>query len=121
MCLSFIKGTVIQIEKALANVCLRISKVSWKFCILTIYNFAVIYLLNFLFSSKEAYFLIVSIAFYVYKQRLSNSKTKAAINAKISIFIFCVEAIKYLLLHNLHDCTFKEAVQTVFFLRYKIL
>ena len=52
--------------------------------------------------------------------RLNNSKTETAINAKISIFIFCVEAIKYLLLHNLHDCTFKEAVQTIF-LRYKIL
>ena len=47
--------------------------------------------------------------------RLNNSKTKTAINAKISIFIFCVEAIKYLLLHNLHDYTFKEAVQTIFF------
>ena len=29
---------------------LRVSKVSWKCCILTIYNFAVIYLWNLLFS-----------------------------------------------------------------------
>ena len=28
---SFIKGTVIQIEKALINDCLSVSKVSWKF------------------------------------------------------------------------------------------
>ena len=27
-------------------------------------------------------------------------------NAKISVFVICVEAIIYLLLHNLHDCTF---------------
>ena len=29
-------------------------------------------------------------------------------NAKISVFTICVEVIVYLLLHNLHDCTFKE-------------
>ena len=28
-------------------------------------------------------------------------------NAKISVVVICVEAIIYLLLHNLHDCTFK--------------
>ena len=32
-----------QIEKALINDPSRILKVSWKFCIPTIYNFAVIY------------------------------------------------------------------------------
>ena len=39
-----IKGTVMQIEKALINDGLRVSKVSLKFCIPTIYSFAVIYL-----------------------------------------------------------------------------
>ena len=39
--------------------------------------------------------------------RLDNSNTKTAVNAKISIFIICVEAIIYLLLHNFHDSTFK--------------
>ena len=29
-------------------------------------------------------------------------------NAKISVFAICVEAIIYLLLYNLHDCTFKS-------------
>ena len=29
-------------------------------------------------------------------------------NAKISVFVVCVEAIIYLLLHNLHDITFKQ-------------
>ena len=28
-------------------------------------------------------------------------------NAKVSVFAICVEAIIYLLLYNLHDCTFK--------------
>ena len=28
-------------------------------------------------------------------------------NAKISVFVICDEAIIYLLLFNLHDCTFK--------------
>ena len=38
-----VKGTVIQIEKALINNCKRVSYVSRKFHIPTIYNFAVIY------------------------------------------------------------------------------
>ena len=29
-------------------------------------------------------------------------------NAKISVFVISVEAIIYLLLHNLHDCTFND-------------
>ena len=29
-------------------------------------------------------------------------------NAEISVFVLCVEAIIYLLLYNLHDCTFKN-------------
>ena len=29
-------------------------------------------------------------------------------NAKISVFVICVEAIIYLLLHNFHDSTFKD-------------
>ena len=31
-------------------------------------------------------------------------------NLKISIFVICVEAIIYLLLHNLHDCTFNISI-----------
>ena len=38
-----LKGRVVQIEKAQINNHLRVSKVSWKFRIPTIYNFAVIY------------------------------------------------------------------------------
>ena len=38
-----VKGTVMQIEKALINGCLHVSKVSREFRIPTIYNFAVIY------------------------------------------------------------------------------
>ena len=29
-------------------------------------------------------------------------------NAKIPVFVICVSAIIYLLLYNLHDCTFKK-------------
>ena len=39
--------------------------------------------------------------------RLNNLKTRAAMNAKISVFVICVKEIIYLLLYNLHDCTFK--------------
>ena len=33
-------------------------------------------------------------------------------NAKISVFAICVEVIIYLLLHNLHDCTFKHMLES---------
>ena len=29
-------------------------------------------------------------------------------NAKIPVFVICVETILYLLLYNLHDCTFEK-------------
>ena len=35
-------------------------------------------------------------------------------NAKISVFVICVEAIIYSLLYDLHDCTFKEPKYLVF-------
>ena len=44
------KGPVMQVEKALIDDRLRVSKVSWKSHIPTIYNFAVIYAWIFLFS-----------------------------------------------------------------------
>ena len=49
-----IKGTVMQIEKALINDRLNVSRVSWKFHIPTIYNFAAIYMWNLLFSLKKS-------------------------------------------------------------------
>ena len=63
-----IKDTVMQIEKALINDSFHVSKVSWKFRISTIYNFAVIYPWNLQFSEKVGYFLTVSIVFSVYNQ-----------------------------------------------------
>ena len=33
---------------------------------------------------------------------------------KISVFVICVEAIIYLLLYNLHDCTFKRKENKIF-------
>ena len=97
-----------QTEKALINHFLRVSEISWKFHISTIKIFALIYLWSLLFSWKVAYFLTVSIVFSVYK--LNNFKTRTAMNAEISVFVVCVEAIIYLLLYNLHDCTFKETL-----------
>ena len=89
---------------------LRVSKVCWKFRIPIIYTFAIISPWILLFSEKVAYFLTVSIVVSVYKQnlRLNNLKTRTAINAKISVFIFCVEAIIYLLSSNLHGCTLRS-------------
>ena len=55
-CLKHTTGTVMQVEKALINACLRVSKLSWKFHIPTNYNFAVFYPWNLLFSLKRAYF-----------------------------------------------------------------
>ena len=34
-------------------------------------------------------------------------------NAKISVFVICVEAIIYSLLHNLHDCTFNKTLHHI--------
>ena len=39
--------------------------------------------------------------------QLNNLKIRIAMNAKISVFVICVEAIMYLLLYNLHDCTLR--------------
>ena len=44
--------------------------------------------------------------------RLNNLKATTAIIAKISVFI-CVEAIIYILLYNLHDCTFNPLMSNV--------
>ena len=38
---------------------------------------------------------------------LNNLKTRTTVNTKISVFVICVEAIIYLLLRNLHGCSFK--------------
>ena len=84
-----------QIENALMNDLLRVSKVSWKFCIPTSYDFAVIYPWNLLFSEKVVYLLTVSTGFFVYKQNFTGQLLKN--NAKISVFAICVEAIKYFL------------------------
>ena len=39
--------------------------------------------------------------------RLNNLATGTAMNAEISVFVTCVEAIVYFILYNLHDCAFK--------------
>ena len=69
---AIIKDTVMQMEKALINDCLLVWKVSWKFRILTLYIFNLIYPWNLIFSEKLAYFLTVSIVFSVYKQNFKS-------------------------------------------------
>ena len=66
-----LKGTAMQIEKALINDRSRVSKVSWKFRISIFFNFAVIHPWNVLISLKVAYFLTVYIDFSVYKQNFT--------------------------------------------------
>ena len=89
-----------EIKKALLKDHLRVSKVSWRFRISTIFSFAAIYpwnlLLSFLFLNKTL--------------RLNNLKTRTAMNGKISVFAICVEVIIYVLLFNLHDFSFNWLV-----------
>ena len=43
--------------------------------------------------------------------RLKNFKTRKAMNVKTLVFVICVATIIYLLLSNLHDCTFKACIR----------
>ena len=47
--------------------------------------------------------------------RRNNLKTRTTMNAKISLFVICIEAIIYLLLYDLHDCTFKTFITFLYF------
>ena len=58
------------------------------------------FLLSFLFINKILW--------------LNNLKTRTAMNVTISVFVVCVEAMIYLLLYNLHDCTFKGELHLSF-------
>ena len=71
LCYPYLKVQSCKLKKALINDHLHVSKVSWEFRITTIYNFAVIYPWNLLFSQKVAYFLTVSVVFSVYKQKFT--------------------------------------------------
>ena len=41
---------------------------------------------------------------------LNNLKARTAMNAKVSVFVICVEARIYLLLYNLHDFTLNNSL-----------
>ena len=87
-----------QIGKSLINDRLYLSKLSGKFCIPFLpMKFAIFLKNSLLFNSL--YFLLQFISKTL---RLNNLKTETAMNAKISTF----EVIIYLILYNLHDCTF---------------
>ena len=65
------KGTVMQIEKALIMTAYMFQKYSESFAFQLFIIFAVIYSWNLLFSYKVAYFLTVSIVFFVYKENVT--------------------------------------------------
>ena len=44
-------------------------------------------------------------------------KARTAMNAKTSLFVICIEAIIYLLLYNLYDCTFNSFTCPLVFLK----
>ena len=50
----------------------------------------------------------MSLLFINKNLQLNNLKTRIAMNAKISVFVVCIETIICLLLYNLDDCTFKD-------------
>ena len=83
-------GAVMQIEKALINGLLHDVKVSWNFRTPNICNFAVILPWNLPFFKKVAYFLTGSFVFINKTLRLNNSKTRTAVNEKISVFVLFV-------------------------------
>ena len=47
--------------------------------------------------------------------QLSNLKTRTGMNMKISVFVISVQAIIYLLLYDLHDCTFNSFLYKDYF------
>ena len=55
---------------------------------------------------KGSQFLTVSIVFSVYKQNFTAQKLEQLQMLKFQCLLFVIEAIIYLLLYNLHDCTF---------------
>ena len=59
----------------------------------------------------------MSVLFINKTSQLNNLKTRTPMNAKISLFVIYVEAIIYLLLCNLHDCTFKYFSNNIIFLK----
>ena len=67
-------------------------------------KFAIFLKSSLLFNSFYCLFLFVNKTL-----RLNNFKTRADMNAKISVLVVCVEVIIYLLLYSLHDSTFNFA------------
>ena len=51
--------------------------------------------------------------------RLNNLKTEQVTGAKLLEFVLYVEEIIYLLLYNLHDCTFKGKLMQIWKSPYK--
>ena len=78
--------------------------------ILNTFNFLVIYFQSLLFWNKSEYIQQVSTVFFLSKQSLYElraCKLKKLRMKNVQELVLHVEAVIYLLLHNLHDCTFK--------------
>ena len=85
------KGRVMQVERTLINDVLCVLKHP--------VNFAFGFLLSFLFINKTL--------------RLHNLKTRTVMNAKISVFLVCVEAIINFFVYHLHNCIFNLITSSV--------
>ena len=60
---------------------------------------------------KIAIFLFLLSFLFINKTLLLNNlKARTAMNAKVSVFVICVEARIYLLLYNLHDFTLNNSL-----------
>ena len=51
--------------------------------------------------------------------QLNNLKTRRAMNVEVLVFVICDEAIIYLVLYNLHDCTLESLKKRNSQKRYK--
>ena len=91
----FLKVTLMQIEKPLINDRLCVSKISWRFRIPTIFNFAVIYPWKLLFLKKVAYFLTVYIVFsFISKTlRLNNLKLEELWTWQFQCLLFVLKRL----------------------------
>ena len=91
----FLKVTLMQTEKPLINDRLCVSKISWRFHIPTIFNFAVIYPWNLLFFKKAAYFLTVYIVFsFISKTlRLNNLKLEELWTWQFQCLLFVLKRL----------------------------
>ena len=85
--------TVMQIEKPLIN-CFRVSRVSWKFHVSGIYNFAVNSLWNLIFFLKNNQLFSSFCCLFLFINKilqLNNFKNRTAMNEKLKCSLFVLK------------------------------